>query len=162
VDVDQTDRDPRRDARRPRHRDVQRRVLVAVADFGPQHFACRRQAHGRLLVEQRVHVTRQLLGAGTRIGGAANRNLGLGDDLGRVALDERLRRKIPRRLRVGGARLQILRIAQLEDAAVEMLGHAFEIGLRQIRAVEPQPHPAHVARFGNPRRHRPRQDCRRL
>ena len=50
VDVDESHRDARGNAGGARHRDIQRGVLVAVADFRPQHLARRRQADGRFLV----------------------------------------------------------------------------------------------------------------
>ena len=73
ADVDQADGDARRNAERARHRDIERRVLVAVADLRAQHFARGRQADGRLLVEQRVDVARQPLGAGASARDAAHR-----------------------------------------------------------------------------------------
>ena len=78
--VDEADGDARRNAERARHGDVQRRVLVAVADLGAQHFARRRQADGRLLLEQRVDVPRQPLGARARAGDAGTAAVGFGDE----------------------------------------------------------------------------------
>ena len=88
--VGEADVDARRNAERSRQRHEQRGVLVAVADLGAQHFARRRQADGRLLVEQRVDFARQPLGSRARAGDAGDHALGLGADLRRVALDERL------------------------------------------------------------------------
>ena len=66
----------------------------------PQHLARRRQADGRLLVEQRVDVARQPLGARARAGRRrATRLAGLGANLRRVAFDERLRLQIARDVR---------------------------------------------------------------
>ena len=97
-----------------RHRDVQRRVLVAVADLRAQHFARGRQADRRLLVEQRVDVPRQPLGAlarrrspatavsaSARISGASLSMNGSGF---RYRIDVRIGRARLQRLRVDRAR----------------------------------------------------------
>ena len=116
---DEADGDARRDAERARHRDVERRVLVAVADLGAQHLARRRQADRRLLLEQRVDVAREPLGAGARRRSTPRtRRLGLRDDLRRVALDERLRARDSRAASgSAGPACSVLRIAQLDDVA---------------------------------------------
>ena len=134
-------------ADRSRHGDVERRVLVAVADLGPEHFERGRQAHGRLLVEQRVHVARQLLGARARAVDARDRLLGFRADLRRVALDERLRAEVPVDVRIGGTRPQALRVGQLDRRSDHGLAGALQIGARQIGAIELEAKQPHVARL---------------
>ena len=124
-------------------------MLVAVADLGAQHFARRRQADGRLLLEQRVDVARQPLGARARAGRRrATAASASATNLRRVALDERLRLQVPRAIRVGGPGRERLRIAQLDDVAVDASGRRpRRSGARQVGAVEPQAEPPHVARL---------------
>ena len=75
-------------------------MLVAVADAGLENLERGGQADGRPLLDDRVDVAREPLGAQARGVGADGRLLGLGADLGRVALEEGLRVEVA--LEVGG------------------------------------------------------------
>ena len=115
----EADGDPRRDADRARHGDVERRVLVAVADLRAQNLARRRQADRRLLVEQPVDVTRQPLGPAAVACCAAHRLLGLGANLRRIAFDQRLRRRDTRASRIAARPgCEHPRIRELDHVAV--------------------------------------------
>ena len=158
--VHEADRDAGRNAERARHRDVQRRVLVAVSHLRPQNLAGRGQAHRRLLFEKRVHVTRQLLDARPVSLDAANRALRLFANLRGVAFDERLRLYVPQRIRIRRAPTQRLGVLNLDLSRLCGLARAREIRILEINAVEPYAQPRHVAGiidaqrlFRNDRRH---------
>ena len=143
--VDETHRNPGRDARRAGHRHIQRRVFVAVAHLGAQNLACRRKTDRRLFLEEAIHVSRELLGAGARAGHAAHRQLRLGDDLRRIALDERFRHQVACDVEVRGICGQTARIANLDDVTRDCLASALKIGVREIGPLQPKSQPADVA-----------------
>ncbi len=72
---------------------------------------------------------------------------GLGANLRCVALDERLR--LQERAQVGRARLRLQgsRVHDLDDVAIDALAGALQVGAREVRALEPQAQPFHVARL---------------
>ncbi len=150
ADKDEADRDARRNADRAGHGDKQRRVLVAVANFRPQHFARRRDADGRLLLEQAVDVARQPLRLLAAVRGAADRLLCFGDDLRRVAFDKRLWREVVFRRRISALGFKCPRVADFHDRPAivrRRLRDAVEIGIREIRARESHAQPADIARL---------------
>ena len=102
----EADVDPRRNPERACHGDEERRVLVAVADFRPQHLTRRRNAHRRLLLEQAVDVAGQTFDSRAGSGDAADGALRFGADGRIVALDQRFRRDGSARREIGRRRAQ--------------------------------------------------------
>ena len=117
---------------RARERDEERRVLVAVADAGPQDLERRGQADGRLLLEQLVHVAHQPLRPLARTGSTRGRLPCFGHDLGRVALDERLGREEAGGLRIERTEGCSLQVADLEGVAGDRLARAVQV--RRVQA----------------------------
>ena len=150
--------DAGRDPDRTRHGNVERGVLVAIADLRPQHLTRGRKADGRLLLQHRVDVAREALGSRANAGNPAHSRLGLRDHCRIVALEERFRREVVARVRIGRSVAQQLKVAQLDDVALDGLTDALqnvlEIGAGEIRAGEPDTQPPHVARFGDALLHR--------
>ena len=126
--VDEAHGDARGQAERAGHGDVERGVLVAVADPGLEHLEGRGQAHRRLLLQDRVHVTHEALRVQTRWCGGSRGLLRLGDDLRRVALEEGLGPKEEREVGRGGPGLQVARVAHLDRAASCRLPGSVEVG----------------------------------
>ena len=114
---------------RARHRDEERRVLVAVADPGAQHLARRRDADRRLLLEEAVDVPREALGAARvaaapRTARAASARMS-GSSLSMSGSGARCRRASGSAGRVAP---QAPRIAQLDDVVPDAAsGAAIEI-----------------------------------
>ena len=161
-DVGKTHGHAGRDASRAGHRHIQSRVFVAVPHLGPQNLARRRKTDRRLFLQEAVDVAREQLGAGARASDAADGKLGLGDDLGGVALDERLRRQISLEVEVRGARTQTARVANLDDVFCDRLASALKIRGRQIDPFQSQSQPA-TSRGSSMRPSSPAHaaDCRR-
>ena len=145
----ESDGNSRRDANRARHRDEERRVLVAVADLGAQHVARRRQADSRFLVEQPVDVARQTLRPIAIADGSTHGPFGFRPYQGIVAFDERLWGEIGFGPGIGGTRLQDSRIDELDHVAIEPLSYTINVGERQLHTFESKPQPTHIARFVN-------------
>ena len=124
-------------------------MLVAVADFRAEYFTRRRNTHGRLLVEEVVDVPREPLGARADTAGshdAADGDLGFGEDLRRIAFDERFWREVLQRSGVGTLGAELPRIAELDDVAVDRLAGALKVWARQIGAFQSNAKTSHVAR----------------
>ena len=145
--VHEPDRDARRQAQRAGHRDVEGRVLVAVADPGPEHLEGRGKAHGRPLLDDGVDVAGEPLGAKPGCRGARRGLLGLGADLRGVALQEHLGAPVPLEVARGRARLEIACVRHLDRRAVARLAGARKIGrVEPAQAVDPQAEPCDAAR----------------
>src|SRR5205085_12635801 len=112
------------------------------------------QADGRFLREQRVDVTRQLLGALPSARLRTNGLLCFSVDVGIVAFDERLRLQVLADVRIGRTRLKTLRIGQLDRRAAYRLPRSLEIGVRQVGAIELETKEANVARLVDALPHR--------
>ena len=105
----------------------------------------RRQADRRLLFEKGVHVPGQAFG---QLAGAVSAVAqGLRANLQCVALDERLRLQERARIERARLRLQGSRVHDLDDVAIDALASALQVGAREVRALEPQAQPFHVARL---------------
>ena len=154
ANVCEADGDARGNSNRACHGDIERRVLVAVANLGSQHFERGGKTDGWLLVEERVDVARQLLGARTRPLRAGDGLLRFGADFGRVAFDERFRLQVLVDVAIRWTGLQCLRIRQLDRRAAHGLTRALKIRVRQVRAIELEPQQAHVARLVDALTHR--------
>ena len=124
---------------RARHRHVERGVLVAVADPRAQHLERRGQAHRRLLLEERVHVAHQTLGARAAAPWRPPPpSSASATDLRGVALEEGLGAQVAAPLGVEGARRQRPGVADLDHVAGRRLWPApWSVRAGQVDALEP-------------------------
>ncbi len=104
-------------------------MLVAVAHPRLEDLQRRGEAHGGLLLDDRVHVADEPLGPGAWIVvGGGHSSLGLAADGLGVALDEGLGAEERRRRGVDGAGLELTRIPNLDDAVHDLLPGAPQVG----------------------------------
>src|SRR6185436_3978153 len=70
-----------------------------------------------------------------------------GDDLRRVAFDERLRIDVAARLRIRGPRAEKLRVLDLDRARAGRLAYSGQVRIREIDTLETDSQASHVARI---------------